>query len=38
MRQAVRGLDRLKDLDRLLTEHASAAAPTEPTTTKPTLA
>ena len=32
MRQAVRGLDRLKDLDRLLAEHAGAASPTQPTT------
>jgi hypothetical protein len=38
MRQAVRGLDRLKDLDRLLAEHAGAAVPPEPTTSKPTLA
>jgi deoxyribodipyrimidine photolyase-related protein len=38
MRQAVRGLDRLKDLDRLLGEHAGAAVPPEPTTSKPTLA
>jgi deoxyribodipyrimidine photolyase-related protein len=32
MRQAVRGLDRLKDLDRLLAEHAGTVSPPEPTT------
>ena len=32
MRQAVRGLDRPKDLDRLLAEHAGAAVLPEPTT------